>query len=86
MLYTAIFHGCKKDNFQMKNCYVFLIFAQNSTFFILVQAQIKSCTYGIVMATSFGLIINSANYEYLIYGQNMLTCKHEKLSHNPISS
>ena len=26
---TAIFHGCKKDNFQMKNCDVFLIFAQN---------------------------------------------------------
>ena len=24
-----IFHGCKKDNFQMKNCDVFLIFAQN---------------------------------------------------------
>ena len=29
MLYTTIFHGCKKDNFQMKNCDVFLIFAQN---------------------------------------------------------
>ena len=29
MLYTAIFHSCKKDNFQMKNCDVFLIFAQN---------------------------------------------------------
>ena len=27
--YTAIFHGCKNDNFQMKNCDVFLIFAQN---------------------------------------------------------
>ena len=24
-----IFHGCIKDNFQMKNCDVFLIFAQN---------------------------------------------------------
>ena len=24
-----IFHGCKKDNSQMKNCDVFLIFAQN---------------------------------------------------------
>ena len=23
------FHGCKKDNFQMKNCDIFLIFAQN---------------------------------------------------------
>ena len=29
MQYTAIFHGCKNDNFQMKNYGVFLIFAQN---------------------------------------------------------
>ena len=29
MQYTAIFHGCKNDNFQMKNCDIFLIFAQN---------------------------------------------------------
>ena len=29
MLYSAIFHGCKKDNFQMKNYDVFLNFAQN---------------------------------------------------------
>ena len=29
MQYTAIFHGCKKDNFQMKKCDNFLIFAQN---------------------------------------------------------
>ena len=27
--YTAIFHGYKDDYFQMKNCDVFLIFAQN---------------------------------------------------------
>ena len=26
---TAIFHGCKNDNYQKKNCDVFLIFAQN---------------------------------------------------------
>ena len=29
MQYTAIFHGCKKDNFQMFFFYIFLIFAQN---------------------------------------------------------
>ena len=29
MYYTAIFHGCKSDNFQMKNCHSFLNFAQN---------------------------------------------------------
>ena len=29
MQYIAIFHGCKNDNFQMKNCDIFLIFAQN---------------------------------------------------------
>ena len=29
MQYAAIFHCCKKDNFQKKNCDVFLIFAQN---------------------------------------------------------
>ena len=28
MQYIAIFHGCKNDNFQMKNCDVILIFAQ----------------------------------------------------------
>ena len=29
MQYTAIFHCCKNDNFQMKNCDIFFIFAQN---------------------------------------------------------
>ena len=29
MQHTAIFHGCKNDNFQMKNSDFFLIFAQN---------------------------------------------------------
>ena len=29
MQYTAIFHGCKNDKFQMKNYDIFLIFAQN---------------------------------------------------------
>ena len=27
--YTAIFHGCKNDEFQMKICDIFPIFAQN---------------------------------------------------------
>ena len=26
---TAIFHGCKTDNFQIKNCDFFLVFARN---------------------------------------------------------
>ena len=29
-MYTAIFHSLKIDNFQMKNCDIFLIFAQNT--------------------------------------------------------
>ena len=29
MQYAAIFRGCKNYNFQMKKCYIFLIFAQN---------------------------------------------------------
>ena len=29
MFYSTIFHGCKKDNFKMKNCDLFLIFAQH---------------------------------------------------------
>ena len=29
MQYTAIFHGLKNDNFQMKNCDIFIVFAQN---------------------------------------------------------
>ena len=28
MYYIAIFHGCKKDNFQMKKLNIFLIFSQ----------------------------------------------------------
>ena len=27
--YTAIFHGCKNDNFKMKIFDIFLVFAQN---------------------------------------------------------
>ena len=30
--YTAIFHCCKNDNFQLKNLVIFLIFAQNIDF------------------------------------------------------
>ena len=29
MQYLVYFHGCKIDNFQMKNCDIFLIFAKN---------------------------------------------------------
>ena len=29
MQYIAIFHGCKNDNFQVKDCDIFLIFSQN---------------------------------------------------------
>ena len=29
MQYTAIVHGWKNDNFQVKNCDIFLIFAEN---------------------------------------------------------
>ena len=32
MQYTAIFHGSKNDNFQMKNCDIFLILAQNTDY------------------------------------------------------
>ena len=32
MQYTVIFHGCKNDNFQMKNSDIFLIFALNIDF------------------------------------------------------
>ena len=32
MQYIVIFHGCKNDNFQMKNSDIFLIFAQNIDF------------------------------------------------------
>ena len=29
LLYTLMLNGCKNDNFQMKNCDMFLIFSQN---------------------------------------------------------
>ena len=49
--YTAIFHGCKNDNFQMKNCVFFLIFAQNidrgysSTHDLCFRAKIRKNEY-----------------------------------------
>ena len=39
MQYTVIFHACKNDNFQMKNCDIFLIFAQNIDFGFLEQPR-----------------------------------------------
>ena len=29
MQYTVIFHGCTKGNFQVTQCYIFLMFAKN---------------------------------------------------------
>ena len=35
--YLAIFHRCKNDNFQMKNCDIFLIFALKHRLWVLVR-------------------------------------------------
>ena len=48
--YTAIFHGCKNDNFQMKNVDIFLIFAPKHRLWVLVRtaslfAQNIDCVY-----------------------------------------
>ena len=40
MQYTAIFHGCKNDNFQMKICDIVHIFAQ-ITIYVLEQKYEK---------------------------------------------
>ena len=52
MLYTSIFHGCKKDNFQIKNCDFILNFAQNideavltSTHNLCLRAKIRKNVY-----------------------------------------
>ena len=48
MQYTAIFHSCKNDNFQMKNCDIFLIFAQNidrGTHDLCFRAKIRKKIY-----------------------------------------
>ena len=37
MQYTVIFHGCKNDNFQMKNVIFFLFFAQNIDFGYMLE-------------------------------------------------
>ena len=37
MQYAAIFKGCKNGNFQMKNCDIFLIFAQNIDFWYTLE-------------------------------------------------
>ena len=36
MQYTLIFHGCKYDYFQMKNCDFFFVVAQNRYFLLLL--------------------------------------------------
>ena len=50
--YTAIFHGCKNDNFQMKIFDIFLNFAQNidrgytlSTHNLWFRAKIRKIMY-----------------------------------------
>ena len=43
MQYAVIFKGCKNGNFQMKNCDIFLIFAQNiDSGYTLEQAVLTS--------------------------------------------
>ena len=44
MQYTAIFHSCKNYNFQMKNCYIFLIFAQKVDYWYMVKLLQKGCS------------------------------------------
>ena len=41
VIYTAIFHGCKNDNFLMKNCDKFLIFAQNRLWVQIRTASLR---------------------------------------------
>ena len=48
MQYTAIFHGCKNYNFQMKNCDVFLILNEavlTSTHNLCFRAKIRNKVY-----------------------------------------
>ena len=45
--YTAIFHGCKNVNFQMKKCYIFLIFAQNIDCGYTLEPPQKDCQFGV---------------------------------------
>ena len=49
--YTAIFHGCEDDNFQVKNSDIFLIFAQNIALWKSLRMKIpsKTCTYIVKM-------------------------------------
>ena len=42
MYYTAIFHGCKNNNFQMKNGDSFLIFVQNIDCVYTLEPPLKS--------------------------------------------
>ena len=39
MQYSALFNGCKNDNFQMKNCEIFLILAQNLSEAVLTSTH-----------------------------------------------
>ena len=46
MQYTAIFQGCKNDNFKMKSIVVFLIFAQSTDYgYTLVIEAVLTSTH-----------------------------------------
>ena len=47
MQYTAIFHGCKNDNYQMKNSDIFLIFAQNIDFGYMLEQAVLTSTHNL---------------------------------------
>ena len=59
MQYAAIFEGCKNGNFQMKNCDIFLIFAQNI-----------DCRYTFVLTSTHKLCFRAK-----IRGKNAYLCK-----------
>ena len=48
MQYTAIFQGCKNDNFQMKKYDIFHIFAQNiDCAYIVLNEAVLTSTYNL---------------------------------------
>ena len=47
MSYTAIYHRCKTNNYQMKNCDIFFIFAQNSDCGYTITEAVLTSTHNL---------------------------------------
>ena len=65
MQYTEIFHGFKSDNFQMKNCDIFLIFAQTKD--CGYNEAVLKCTHNIYLEQNIRKYFKPLQTPVLLY-------------------